>query len=204
MSLEERVRAAVAALLRAAGESQTQLAAALGVSQGQVSRRQSGSSAWSLTDCEAVAAHYGIDVLELLAGPSRDTEGAPLRPRPPGQHPRSHSRRRRRAMTDFDALDALLTTAKRRVALPPIEERRTLREELNLSRTQLAQALGVSPSTVRGWEAGRDPSGEVRKKYAYFLDGVRTRLAAEESEAAEDPADGFARRPGRTRRAQYP
>lgn len=33
MSLEERVRSAVAALLHAAGESQTELAAALGVSQ---------------------------------------------------------------------------------------------------------------------------------------------------------------------------
>ncbi|WP_405864631.1 MULTISPECIES: helix-turn-helix domain-containing protein [unclassified Streptomyces] len=86
MSLEERVRSAVAALLHAAGESQTELAAALGVSQAQVSRRQSGSAAWSLTDCEAVAAHYGIDVLELLAGPTRATEALPFeRRRVPGR-----------------------------------------------------------------------------------------------------------------------
>jgi transcriptional regulator with XRE-family HTH domain len=77
MSLEERVRSAVAALLYAAGESQTELATALGVSQAQVSRRQSGAASWSLADCEAVAAHYGIDVLELLAGPTRATEALP-------------------------------------------------------------------------------------------------------------------------------
>ncbi|MFJ9539797.1 helix-turn-helix domain-containing protein [Streptomyces sp. NPDC101225] len=77
MSLEERMRSAVAALLHASGESQTDLAAALGVSQAQVSRRQSGTAAWSLTDCEAVAAHYGIDVLDLLAGPTRATEALP-------------------------------------------------------------------------------------------------------------------------------
>ncbi|MCX5009235.1 helix-turn-helix domain-containing protein [Streptomyces sp. NBC_00638] len=87
MSLEERVRSAMAALLHAAGESQTELAAALGVSQAQVSRRQSGAAAWSLADCEAVAAHYGIDVLELLAGPTRAAEALPVgRRRISGRH----------------------------------------------------------------------------------------------------------------------
>lgn len=93
-------------------------------------------------------------------------------------------------MTDFGAIDALLAGAKKEVPLPSAEERRTLREELNLSRAQLAQALGVSPSTVGGWESGRDPSGEVREKYAYFLEGARTKLAAEavEETSAEDSA----------------
>ncbi|MFD0542354.1 helix-turn-helix domain-containing protein [Streptomyces mexicanus] len=77
MSLDERVRSAVAALLHATGESQTDLAAALGVSQGQVSRRQSGAAAWSLADCDAVAGHYRIDVLALLAGPTRAVESLP-------------------------------------------------------------------------------------------------------------------------------
>ncbi|GGW93330.1 helix-turn-helix domain-containing protein [Streptomyces chartreusis] len=93
-------------------------------------------------------------------------------------------------MTDFGAIDALLAGAKKEVPLPSAEERRTLREELNLSRAQLAQALGVSPSTVGGWESGRDPSGEVRQKYAYFLEGARGKLAAEAAEetSAEDSA----------------
>jgi transcriptional regulator with XRE-family HTH domain len=87
MSLDERVRSAVAALLHATGESQTDLAGALGVSQAQVSRRQSGTAAWSLSDCDAVAAHYGIDVLDLLAGPTRAAESLlPERRRGPGRH----------------------------------------------------------------------------------------------------------------------
>ncbi|WP_330302145.1 MULTISPECIES: helix-turn-helix transcriptional regulator [unclassified Streptomyces] len=77
MSLADRVRSAVAALMHATGESQTDLAAALGVSQGQVSRRQSGAAAWSLDDCEAVAEHFGIDVLDLMAGPTRASESLP-------------------------------------------------------------------------------------------------------------------------------
>ncbi|MFJ9729340.1 helix-turn-helix domain-containing protein [Streptomyces sp. NPDC101209] len=88
-------------------------------------------------------------------------------------------------MTDFGAIDALLAGAKKEVVLPPVEERRILREELNLSRAQLARALGVSPSTVGGWESGRDPSGEVREKYAYFLQGAKAKLAAETVETVE-------------------
>ncbi|POX60478.1 transcriptional regulator [Streptomyces sp. Ru62] len=80
-------------------------------------------------------------------------------------------------MTDFDAIDALLAGARQEVPLPPAGERRALREGLNLSRTQLARALAVSPSTIAGWESGRDPSGEVREKYAYFLKGARAKLA---------------------------
>ncbi|MFD0433107.1 helix-turn-helix domain-containing protein [Streptomyces chartreusis] len=103
-------------------------------------------------------------------------------------------------MTDFGAIDALLAGAKKEVPLPSTEERRTLREELNLSRAQLAQALGVSPSTVGGWESGRDPSGEVREKYAYFLEGARTKLAAEAAEetAAEGSASSGSDSPGDT------
>ncbi|MDT0405092.1 MULTISPECIES: helix-turn-helix domain-containing protein [Streptomyces] len=86
MDLEERVRSAVAALLHATGESQTGLAAALGVSQAQVSRRQAGTAAWSLADCETVAVHFSIDVLDLLAGPTRAAESLPAeRRRVPGR-----------------------------------------------------------------------------------------------------------------------
>ncbi|MCT9078201.1 helix-turn-helix domain-containing protein, partial [Streptomyces fulvoviolaceus] len=102
-------------------------------------------------------------------------------------------------MTDFEAIDALLAAAREEVPLPPAEVRRGLREGLSLSRAQVAQALGVSPSTVGGWETGRDPGGEVREKYAYFLEGARTKLearaeelAAEADEAMEGPAGGDA------------
>ncbi|MEU6372448.1 helix-turn-helix transcriptional regulator [Streptomyces sp. NPDC046909] len=88
-------------------------------------------------------------------------------------------------MTEFEAIDALLAGAREEVPLPPVDVRRGLREGLNLSRAQVAQALGVSPSTVGGWETGRDPSGEVREKYAYFLEGAQAKLAARSEEAAE-------------------
>jgi transcriptional regulator with XRE-family HTH domain len=95
-------------------------------------------------------------------------------------------------MTDFEAIDALLARAKQETPLPPVEERRPLREALNVSRAQLAQALGVGASTVGGWESGRDPSGEVREKYAYFLNGARTKLdtvATADTEPADEPAE---------------
>ncbi|MFF4031022.1 helix-turn-helix domain-containing protein [Streptomyces sviceus] len=92
-------------------------------------------------------------------------------------------------MTDFDAIDALLAEAKQEVPLPPVEERRALREELNVSRAQLAKVLDVSASTVGGWESGREPSGEVREKYAYFLEGARTKLTAAGSADPVDPVD---------------
>ncbi|MFF2095763.1 helix-turn-helix domain-containing protein [Streptomyces sp. NPDC058202] len=93
-------------------------------------------------------------------------------------------------MTDFETIDALLAAARQEVPLPGTEERRALREGVNLSRAQVARALGVGPSTVGGWEAGRDPSGEVREKYAYFLEGARAKLLdrAARDEGADDVA----------------
>lgn len=103
-------------------------------------------------------------------------------------------------MTDFETIDALLAAARKEVPLPPAGERRALREGVNLSRAQVARALGVGPSTVGGWESGRDPRGAIREKYAYFLDGARTKLrdvAVRESDAAvseaENDADGAPR-----------
>ncbi len=77
LSSGERVRAAVAALMQLTGETQADLAAALGVSQAQVSRRQAGTAAWPLDDCDRMATHYEIDVLDLLAGPTRACEALP-------------------------------------------------------------------------------------------------------------------------------
>ncbi|MCX4411550.1 helix-turn-helix domain-containing protein [Streptomyces sp. NBC_01764] len=95
-------------------------------------------------------------------------------------------------MSNFQDIDALLASASsNRTPLPPAEERRQLREGLHLSRAQLATALGVGASTVGGWESGRDPSGEVREKYAYFLEGARTKLDAAAAPApASEPGDG--------------
>jgi antitoxin component HigA of HigAB toxin-antitoxin module len=70
-SLAEGLRASVTSLMRATGQTQSDIALALGVDQTQVSRRQTGRAAWSLDDCDRLAAHFGIGVLDLLAGPER-------------------------------------------------------------------------------------------------------------------------------------
>ncbi|MFE1190705.1 MULTISPECIES: helix-turn-helix domain-containing protein [Streptomyces] len=88
-------------------------------------------------------------------------------------------------MSDFDAIDSLLDAVGPQAELPPCHVRRELRERARLSKAQVARALGVSPSTLSGWESGRDPAGEIRTQYAYLLDGLNAKLATEtETEAA--------------------
>ena len=69
MSTPRIFRATIAALMGATGETQAQLAAGLRLSQGQISRKQSGRHEWSLSDLDKVSAHYGIAVWDLIAGP---------------------------------------------------------------------------------------------------------------------------------------
>lgn len=64
----ERLRVTVAALLFAAGETQSDLGRGIGRGQGEVSRRQSGATPWTLADLDALSAHYGIPVPDLLHG----------------------------------------------------------------------------------------------------------------------------------------
>ncbi|KFF98869.1 hypothetical protein IQ62_22190 [Streptomyces scabiei] len=92
-------------------------------------------------------------------------------------------------MSDFDAIDSLLDAVGPQAELPPCHVRRELREQARLSKAQVARALGVSPSTLSGWESGRDPAGEIRTKYAYLLDGLNAKLATETEAApvAEQP-----------------
>ncbi|MFJ5829401.1 acyltransferase [Streptomyces sp. NPDC093089] len=70
MGTEELLRLTVSALMSRTGERQQDLAAALGQSQAQVSRKQRGQQHWSLEDIDLLAAHYRLQVLDLLAGPT--------------------------------------------------------------------------------------------------------------------------------------
>lgn len=90
-------------------------------------------------------------------------------------------------MSDFDAIDSLLASVGPQIELPDSEERRTLREQAQLSKAQVARALGVSPSTVSAWETDRDPAGEVRAKYAYLLDGLRAKLTPDTTPEPAEP-----------------
>ncbi|MFF7023168.1 helix-turn-helix domain-containing protein [Streptomyces klenkii] len=88
-------------------------------------------------------------------------------------------------MGDFDAIDSLLAAVGPEAGLPARGVRRELREQARLSKAQVARALGVSPSTVAGWEDTRDPSGEIRTRYAYLLDGLAAKFAVEVQEKPE-------------------
>ncbi|KNB50639.1 helix-turn-helix domain-containing protein [Streptomyces caatingaensis] len=101
-------------------------------------------------------------------------------------------------MSDFDAIDSLLSAVGPQADLPAPQVRRTLREQALLSKAQVARALGVSPSTVTAWESGRDPAGETRTKYAYLLDGLAAKLAPSgtTSPPPEPPAEPTAPAPG--------
>lgn len=70
MSSEEVLRLTVAALMSRSGERQGDLAAGIGQSQAQVSRKQSGRQHWSLDDVDLLAAHYRLHALDVLAGPT--------------------------------------------------------------------------------------------------------------------------------------
>lgn len=69
-STEDLLRDTVAALLRATGESQADLARGLGLSQAQVSRKLGGRHGWAVTDLDRLSAHYGIAVVDLVVGPT--------------------------------------------------------------------------------------------------------------------------------------
>ncbi|RMI39741.1 helix-turn-helix domain-containing protein [Streptomyces triticirhizae] len=75
----------------------------------------------------------------------------------------------------FAAVDALLAQPR---DLPAPAERVRLREAAHYSRAELAAALQVTPGTVAGWEAGREPQGATRAAYARLLDGLAARYPA--------------------------
>ncbi|MER5372577.1 hypothetical protein [Streptomyces sp. NPDC002553] len=65
----ETLRGSVEALLTVAGQKQNQLAEGVGLPNYAVSRRQSGrSTPWSFDEADAIARHFGIPTLALLAG----------------------------------------------------------------------------------------------------------------------------------------
>jgi transcriptional regulator with XRE-family HTH domain len=75
-------------------------------------------------------------------------------------------------VTDFEAVDALLAAVAPEAELPAPESAYGCGRRPGCP-TQVARALGVSPTTLGAWEAGREPTGESRTRYAYLLDGLR-------------------------------
>lgn len=75
----------------------------------------------------------------------------------------------------FSAVDALLKKVAQR-DLPPVEERRRLREAAGLSQEQLAKALKSRRETIGNWEAGlTEPRPPRRAAYARLLEALAAR-----------------------------
>ncbi|MFF8868006.1 helix-turn-helix domain-containing protein [Streptomyces sp. NPDC015139] len=134
------LRLTVAALMYATGETQTDLGRGLGLSQGQISRKQAGTTAWSLAALDRLAAHYGIPAPELLRGADHavgllpaarraacigatQTTLTPHRPTPPATAPITHDARL--TALEADAFRTGRTLAEHTAQLETIREQQT-------------------------------------------------------------------------------
>ncbi|WP_103515026.1 DNA-binding transcriptional regulator [Streptomyces sp. SM10] len=87
-------------------------------------------------------------------------------------------------MSEENSVEALLEEARLNASIPPPAERQRLREAANLSRAQVAAAVGVGRTTVANWETGHsDPTPPGRLPYLKLLKGL-----AEICPAAPAPA----------------
>ncbi|MGY4965126.1 telomere-associated protein Tap [Streptomyces sp. 900105245] len=84
----------------------------------------------------------------------------------------------------FSAVDALLEQVTQE-DLPPVAERKRLREAAGLTQTQVAAALGTRRETVASWESGRnEPRPPQRAAYARLLEKLADRFPAPEAPSA--------------------
>ncbi|WP_159675124.1 helix-turn-helix domain-containing protein, partial [Streptomyces mexicanus] len=87
----------------------------------------------------------------------------------------------------FDAVDALVAS---RSPLPPVEERKRLRQAHGLTLDEVAAALKVRRATVSGWESLKkptEPRGPEREAYARLLNKLAELYPAPAAPAAATP-----------------
>ena len=76
---------------------------------------------------------------------------------------------------DETALEDLVALGKRKLYLPPPEERREIRRRLKLRQADIARLVGVAPITVSAWENGRsEPRGEPLMKLHHGVTAIAT------------------------------
>ncbi|MDT0347558.1 helix-turn-helix domain-containing protein [Streptomyces litchfieldiae] len=75
--VEATVRASVAVVMNATGETLTGLGEVLGLSTALVGRRQRGVTPWTLAELGGLADHWGIPVDCLVAGPTETMAALP-------------------------------------------------------------------------------------------------------------------------------
>ncbi|WP_405658038.1 helix-turn-helix transcriptional regulator [Streptomyces sp. NBC_01166] len=97
-------------------------------------------------------------------------------------------------MSQENSVEALLEEARLNASIPAPAERQRLREAANLSRAQVAAAVGVGRTTVANWETGHsDPTPPGRLPYLKLLKGLAeiypaTSAPAAATEITADPA----------------
>ncbi|MBM7443139.1 helix-turn-helix transcriptional regulator [Streptomyces sp. HB132] len=88
-------------------------------------------------------------------------------------------------MSQENSVEALLEEARLNASIPPPAERQRLREAANLSRAQVAAAVGVGRTTVANWETGHsDPTPPGRLPYLQLLKGLAEIYPATSAPAA--------------------
>ncbi|WP_331727115.1 helix-turn-helix transcriptional regulator (plasmid) [Streptomyces sp. NBC_01213] len=88
-------------------------------------------------------------------------------------------------MSQENSVEALLEEARLNASIPPPSERQRLREAANLSRAQVAAAVGVGRTTVANWETGHsDPTPPGRLPYLKLLKGLAEIYPATSASAA--------------------
>ncbi|MFH8760587.1 helix-turn-helix domain-containing protein [Streptomyces atroolivaceus] len=91
-------------------------------------------------------------------------------------------------MSQENSVEALLEEARLNASMPPPAERQRLREAANLSRAQIAKAVGVGRTTVANWETGHsEPTPPGRLPYLRVLKGLAEIYPAT-PEPTADPA----------------
>lgn len=149
LSTEEQLRLAVGALLARTGESQRDLGRALGLTQTQVSRKQSGKVSWSLSDCDRLAAHWSIPVPDLLSGPTHAAALLPEDRVAPGRRAGGGQQ----AVIPIPA-DPAAAAAAAMASATPIAA--ATAEPVQAPVAPVAEALPVP--VPAWWEADRDPA----------------------------------------------
>lgn len=74
-------------------------------------------------------------------------------------------------------MSALINEVAASRRLPPPAMRRAIREGAGVSRARFARELGVAPSAVGFWEAGRTPSAPYLEAYCNLLDALKDAAA---------------------------
>jgi DNA-binding transcriptional regulator YiaG len=76
----------------------------------------------------------------------------------------------------WDAVERQLAVARARRRLPEPRLRRSIRKDAGLTLASVADALGVTLTTVARWERGeRTPRGSLLIAYAELLDFIQER-----------------------------